>query len=84
MICVVLIVFDNSFKSKPLYVTYFIFFHELGHKYYKKEHYADLYAAKHMLNSGFNVTQVLQAPFQSLSAKSMIRAQLLINNFNHA
>jgi hypothetical protein len=72
------IVFDTSFLRKPLYVVYFIMFHELGHKLYKTEHKADLYATKRMFGAGFNQSQIMLAPFQSLSSKNHFRRSLIL------
>lgn len=53
-----LIVFDTSFRTRPMYEKYGIYFHELGHHWYKDESKADLYAVKKMLDYGFNPSQV--------------------------
>jgi hypothetical protein len=52
------ILFDNSLLNKPLYIKYGIYFHELGHRFYKTESKADLYATKKMLDYGFNPSQI--------------------------
>jgi hypothetical protein len=79
-----LILFDTSFKSKPLYIKYTIYFHELGHHWYKTEWKADLYAAKMMLDKGFNPSQIGMASLESLSDDSYQRkvktVNLLTNN----
>lgn len=62
-----IILFDNSFKKKPLYVRYTIYFHELGHHWYKTEGKADLYAAKKLLDLGFNPSQIQIALLESLT-----------------
>jgi len=62
-----IILFDNSFKNKPLYVKYVIYFHELGHHWYKSEEKADLYAAKKLLELGFNPSQIGMAMLNSLN-----------------
>lgn len=53
-----IILFDNSFKKLPLFVRWNIYYHELGHHFYKTEKYADLYAYNAMLKKGFNLTQI--------------------------
>ena len=63
------ILFDNSFKNKPLYIKYHIYFHELGHHWYKTEWKADLYSAKKMLEKGFNPSQIGLANLESLTNK---------------
>jgi len=62
------ILFDSSFQSKPMYVKYVIYFHELGHHWYKTEEKADLYAAKKLLDLGFNPSQIGLGILDSLNA----------------
>ena len=78
------ILFDNSFKRKPLYEIWFVFYHELGHKLYESEHKADLYAAKQMFKRGFNESQIMLAPWNSLSSKNYFRKSLILKTVNHA
>lgn len=75
-----IILFDNSFKNKPLFIIYFILFHEFGHKYYKTEKYCDLYARNKMLEKGFTPFQTGLAPLQSLYSYNIDRKKLIINN----
>lgn len=77
------ILFDTQFLRKPLYVVWFIYYHELGHKLYKSEHKADLFAAKMMFRDGFNETQIMQAPFNSLSSKQNFRKHLILKTLHH-
>jgi len=74
-----LILFDNSLKSLPLYVKYGIYFHELGHHYYKTEYKADLFSAKKMLDKGFNPSQIGRVALESLSNNSMERKMKIVN-----
>lgn len=78
------IVFDYSFMNEPLYVKYSIYFHELGHHYYKTEYKADFYACKKMLDFGFNPSQIGRTALDTLSNKSFGRkveiVKLLTNN----
>ncbi len=74
-----LIVFDNAFKDAPLYVKYDIYFHELGHHFYKTEKYADLYAIKKMLDYGFNPSQIGRVKIIALSSTSFQRKKYIIN-----
>lgn len=67
------ILFDNSFRDAPLYWKYGIYFHELGHHYYKTEWKADAYAAKKMLEYGFNPSQVGRVGLMTLSQNSYAR-----------
>lgn len=62
-----IILFDKSFLTKPLFVRYNIYYHELGHHLYKSEHLADLFAAKIMLEKGFNPSQIGYGIMDSLS-----------------
>lgn len=79
-----IILFDSSFKSKPLYVKYCIYYHELGHHWYKTESKADLFALKKMLDKGFNPSQIGMASLGSLSENSFDRkmktVSILTNN----
>lgn len=61
------ILFDRSLKQKPLYVIWFIYYHELGHFYYKTEWKADEFARQMMLRKGFNPSQISLASLQGLS-----------------
>lgn len=61
------IIFDNKFKTAPMYEKYYIYFHEIGHHFYKSEHLADLYATKKMLEVGFNISQIGRVPITTLT-----------------
>lgn len=74
-----IIMFDNSFREKPLPQLYFILFHEFGHARYKTEKYADLYAVNSMLAKGFNPSQIGMAPIQSLSNYADYRKENVVN-----
>ena len=74
------IVFDTAFKDKPLYVKFCIYFHELGHQFYKTEKYADLYAINKAYDFGFNKSQIGLAFIDSLSDKSFKRKHNVIFN----
>lgn len=85
------ILFDHSFKEKPLPVIDFILSHEIGHKYYpgqtvvngklenEGECYADWFAANRMIKKGYNPSQIGFAQLDSLSDKQRKRKNLLIN-----
>lgn len=68
-----IILFDNSFKTVPLYIRYGIYFHELGHLFYKTEEKADAYSAKKMLEYGFNPSQIGRVGLMTLSNNSFDR-----------
>lgn len=63
------ILFDNSFINQPLYIKYGVYFHELGHHFYRTEWKADLYATKKMLEYGFNPSQIGRVGLLTLSSK---------------
>lgn len=80
-----IILFDNSLKSKPLYVKYAIYFHELAHHRYKTEKFADLYAAKMMLEKGFNPSQIGLTVLGTLSdtVNNEDRKQSIVNHLTN-
>jgi hypothetical protein len=73
-----LILFDNQFLNKPLYIKYTIYFHELGHHWYVTEDKADLFAAKKILELGFNPSQIQLAVLDSLSDKNIERKMKIV------
>lgn len=73
------ILFDNSFRNAPLYVRYGIYFHELGHLFYKTESKADLYMSKKMFELGFNPSQIGRVPLMSLSNNSFERKKKTVS-----
>jgi len=75
-----LIVFDNSFKTVPLYVIMFLFFHELGHFKYSTEWKCDVFAVNKMLKRGYNISQIGLAPLVSLSPRALYRQKLIIKS----
>jgi len=81
------ILFDDKLKSKTEPELYFILFHEFGHKLYKTEKYADLYASNAMLLKGFNNSQIGNAPITSLSSGQWDRKKYLtgriLNRMKH-
>lgn len=62
-----IILFDNSFKSKPLLDLLTIVGHERGHKKYFTEWKCDLYAYYLMLKKGYNPSQVKISMFKTLN-----------------
>lgn len=74
------ILFDESFREKPLPQLFFILFHEFGHARYKTEKFADLYAANCMIKKGFNPPfQIAMAPIESLSDAAYERKNLVVS-----
>ena len=53
---------DTSLKDLPTPARTFIYFHELGHYFYTSEEKCDLFAARKMLERGFNPSHVAEAP----------------------
>jgi hypothetical protein len=72
------ILFDTSYMNKPLYIKYTIYFHELGHHWYVTESKADFYAAKKLLELGFNPSQIELAFIESLSDRSLDRKMKIV------
>lgn len=75
-----LIIFDETLKTAPLFVKYAIYFHEIGHHFYKTESKADLYATKKMLDYGFNPSQIGLAGLMSLSENSFDRQEKIVKS----
>jgi hypothetical protein len=80
-----IILFDESFRNKPLYIKYGIYYHELGHHFYRTESKADLYSAKMMLEKGFNPSQIglVQLETLSNSDKSFERKEKIVNHLTN-
>ena len=74
-----LILFDSQYQSKPLYLKYGIYYHELGHHWYKSEYKADLFSIKKMLDKGFNPSQIGLVALEGLSDKSDERRAKIIS-----
>ncbi len=72
-----LILFDSSFKEKPLSYIDLILFHERGHSLYETEKYADLYATNEMLKKGYNESQIGTAHLETLSSNQYDRKQYI-------
>jgi hypothetical protein len=77
------ILFDSKYKNEPLYIRYGIYFHELGHHFYKTEEKADLYACKKMLDFGFNPSQVGRVGLMSLSNSSFDRKEKIVKTIKN-
>ena len=75
-----IILFDTQFKDAPLYVKYGIYFHELGHHYYKTEWKADMYAMRKMLEYGFNPSQIGRVGLEALGQNNFARKEKMINS----
>lgn len=74
------IIFDNNLKSLSLPELFFILYHEYGHRLYKEEKYADLFASNLMLKKGFNDSQIAKAPITSLSVHQFDRKKFIKNH----
>lgn len=75
-----LIIFDESFKNVPMFVRYAVYYHEIGHHFYRTESKADLYATKKMLDLGFNPSQIGMAGLMSLSENSYNRQEKIVKS----
>lgn len=78
-----LIVFDIAFKKYPKFIRDNIYFHEIGHHYYKSEHLADLFAAKKMLEKGYNKSQIGLTSLLTLSEKSDYRKSFIFEKLKN-
>ncbi len=75
-----LIVFDKFFLNVPKFILFDIYFHEMGHRFYTTEKYADLYASKRMLEIGFNKTQIGLSSLMTLGDNNLERKQAKVNS----
>lgn len=73
------IVFDTKYDGCKVANLFVIYLHEMGHQYYSTEWKADLYAAKKMLDLGFNKSQISHAIIESLSDYNIERQERLTN-----
>lgn len=73
-----IIKFDNAFRDASLPQIYFLLYHEYGHQFFKTEKYADFMSANYMMVKGFNPSQIVTAPWTTLSDKQEFRKQLLV------
>lgn len=79
------VLIDEEINEKDIPLFCFVMFHENGHFFYggtpdgemyaKNEHYCDCYAAKHMLENGFNPSQCLFAVELCLSESDIARGR---------
>ena len=74
-----LIILDPSLLKEPKPFLHFILFHEVGHYDYETEWKCDVFAAKKMLELGYNPSQCLYAQYVSLSEKQNDRKEKLFN-----
>lgn len=70
-----IILVDEGFKQFPRFVQVYLFYHEIGHYFFKSEKGADSFARVQMLKRGFNPSQVGMASRISLSPKSVHRVK---------
>lgn len=78
-----IIVFDTSFKNYPKFIRDNIYFHEMGHHIYKSEELADLFAAKKMLDKGYNKSQVGLTSLLALSEKQNYRKNFIFEKLKN-
>ncbi len=75
------VLFDTSFKERPLPQLDGIFYHECGHRFYSTEKFCDIYSVKCMLREGYNPSQIGQAFIDSLSDMNNERKEYVIDSF---
>lgn len=82
------IVFDKQFLDVPLPDLFFIYFHEIGHSKFgyetrytaaQSEAYCDLFSSNKMLDMGFNPSQIMLSPKNTLSSKQEYRKNFIEN-----
>lgn len=73
------IVFDKSFLEKTLPEIYFIYYHEISHRYFKTEKWVDIMADNYMRLKGFNPSQIGYAHITTLSERQAHRKTFHIN-----
>lgn len=78
-----IILVDNGFKKFPRFVQVYLFYHEIGHYYFKSETGADSFARVKMLERGFNPSQVGMASRISLSPKSKHRVSACFEHLHN-
>jgi hypothetical protein len=71
---------DPEISKKGYSELTFVLFHEIGHYYYKTEEKCDLFAARKMLEMGFNPSQCGLSINNTLSDYSQERKKCLIKN----
>lgn len=74
------IIYDNQFKQSELPIITFIYFHEIGHRFYKTEQYCDNYAYNRMLDAGYNPSQIAIPFVEILSDRAINRKFNLVTN----
>ena len=75
------IIYDPVFRNNSIPENTFILYHEFGHELFGTEHLADRYARNLMLKRGYNPSQIIQAPLNTLSNDQDYRKELIIRDF---
>lgn len=78
-----IMLFDKQYKTAPRLVFDYILNHELGHRKYKNEKYADAFSCNRMLLKGYNPSQIRLAPAITLSDRSQDRKEYIFKHFNY-
>lgn len=73
------ILFDESFRERTLPEKYFLYYHELSHRRYRTEKWADIMADNYMRIKGFNPSQIGYAHISTLSERQAHRKRFHIN-----
>lgn len=64
---------DHKLKEQPAFVLAFVFFHEVGHYFYRDEARCDEFAARMMHQRGYNPSQIHLASKMTLSCANNAR-----------
>jgi hypothetical protein len=67
-----------QFHTFPIFAQKFIIYHELGHFYYQDEPFADMFAAKMMLEKGYNPTSIMYTLINVLKRSPLATERLRI------
>jgi hypothetical protein len=72
----------KRFTNFPFSSKLFILLHEVGHLYYKTEHYCDMFALKYFVENGYNYSAALLALTRILkdNAQNKLRIKKLFNH----
>lgn len=77
-----IVILDNKFKEADECLLKYILYHEIGHYFYKSEHFCDEYAQERMLNEGYNKSQILKASAESLGFNNHRNGKCVVNVLN--
>jgi hypothetical protein len=73
----------SKFYTYDYCTRVFILLHEVGHFFYKKEPYCDLFAAKHFILKGYNNCTAMYSLSKVLNCSSGANKERVLNLFNN-